>query len=79
MPNEAGVPYVSIFKNMEPVESSAGNRFQVEIWKFRPKIADFSRNPVEISEVLPVEISTMKSGMKNIFAGNKNYVIWTHR
>ena len=35
------------------------------------KIADFSRNPVEISEVLPVEISTMKSGMKKFSLENK--------
>ena len=31
----------------------------------------FSRNPVEISEVLPVEISTMKSDMNKNFAGKK--------
>ena len=36
-----------------------------------PKIANFERNSVEISEVLPVEISTTKSGLSSIFAGKK--------
>ena len=36
------------------------------------KISDFEGNPVEISRVLPVEISTIKSGQISIFTGKKN-------
>ena len=43
------------------------------------KIADFEANPVEISEVLPVEISTTRSGLISSFTGKKNYLNRTHR
>ena len=33
------------------------------------KISDFEGNPVEISEVLPVEISTIRSGLSSSFTG----------
>ena len=35
------------------------------------KIADFEGNPVELSEVLPVEISTIRSGLSSSFTGKK--------
>ena len=60
-------------------------RQQILVWKSgknaskMAKIADFEGNPVEISEVLPVEISTIRSGLSSSFTGKKNHVIWTHR
>jgi len=36
------------------------------------KIAVFEANPVEISEVLAVEISTARSGLISTFTGKKN-------
>jgi len=75
--NEAETPYFSIFKNLGPVEISTGNRFWCQNLKKKnasksTKISDFEGNPVEISEVLPVEISTKKSGQISIFTGKKN-------
>ena len=41
--------------------------------------ADFKVLLVEISEVLPVEISTIRSGLSSTFTGKNNYLIRTHR
>ena len=76
MQNKAGEPNFSKIKILVSPEISGGNKFHVEnmdflgdFWAIYP---DFRHFYVEISEVLPVEISAEKSGLISIFTGKKN-------